>query len=79
MTALLGALLRSPLVLSVLAAAAMVGLLVAFVLVAQGVRQRSVLRHHAEAEQMRSQWQCAALSGSTRRDSCRLQLASAQP
>jgi len=52
---------------------------VAFVLVAQGVRQRSVLRHHAEAEQMRSQWQCAALSGSTRRDSCRLQLASAQP
>jgi hypothetical protein len=74
-----GVLVSSPAALSLVAVMGMASLLVAFSLVAEGIRQRSIVRHHAEAEQTRSQWQCAALSRATRRDNCRLQVASAQP
>jgi hypothetical protein len=72
-------LVSSPAALSLVAVMGMAGLLVAFGLVAEGIRQRSIVRHHAEAEQTRSLWQCAALLRVTHRDNCRLQLASAQP
>jgi phosphate/sulfate permease len=74
-----GVFVSSPAALLLVAVMGMAGLLVTFGLVAEGIRQRSIVRHQTEAEQMRSQWQCAALLRAARRDSCRLQLASAQP
>ena len=69
---------RSPAALTGFAAFVMVVLLVSLALVVQGVTQRGEQRRQAQAEQVRSLWQCAALSARLRNSDCQTQLVEAR-